>query len=748
MLTPNTLLQNRYLILSSIGQGGMGTVYEAKDQRLGKTVAIKETFFTDRKLRKAFEREAQLLANLHHPALPVVSDYFSEQDSLFLVMQFVAGADLSSLVKEKGKIEVEEVLRYGQQLLDILTYLHTQEPPIIHRDIKPANIKLNSRGEIVLLDFGLAKGYSPSQDFNTQNSTTSKSIFAFTPNYAPPEQMEGKGTDARSDIYACAATLYALMTGIPPVDAMKRALAMIISSTDPLLPAHKLEPKIPISLGEALYKAMSLNPSQRHQSAKELKESLTSASQKLLNPQLPGFEKLERYKIIQIVGLGEKGQTYKAKDTKTGKLVFIRYLSPKADRNLLLQHCQKLLKLKHRNILSLIDFDIENATPYLVFEFVSGPTLEDYIATHLHISPSVALNLAEQLFQALDYSHGLSIWHCNISPKNIWIDFDETEIIPKLLDFGTRLFESKDDFLTEEEIIKSIEYQPPEQIDGFKLSPNADVYALGQILWEMLVGKKAFSSNLNKILNEKKLHQDGLSLTEIDDVAPEVINFISNCTKFYRQQRLPITIAKEQISKIAQPIVPPLLAAPLNMGFELSESEKWPIGWLNSYGFVAGVSLNYSVKVVDLTDSKNHALQIQSKESTSDDEFGSIMQRCIARHLVGKKIRFDGQVKTENLTGWAGLWLRADANYKIMLCFDNMSDRPIKGTTPWKTYSIEMVVPEHTEWLNYGVLLAGKGIVWADNFKLSIKDKNGFWRPMILWNEDGYSSAHIQTLIL
>src|SRR6185369_10535719 len=220
MLTEGTILQSRYRIIRQLGQGGMGAVYEAVDERLDTTVALKETLFTDEKLRKQFEREARLLARLHHPALPRVSDHFNEGEGQFLVMQYIAGEDLAEMLTQRNApFPQEEVLRWADQLCDALDYLHTQEPQIIHRDIKPQNLKLTARGQIVLLDFGLAKG---SVGLMTA-VTTSASIFGYTPNYAPLEQVQGLGTDARSDIYALAATLFHLLTNVKPPDALSRA---------------------------------------------------------------------------------------------------------------------------------------------------------------------------------------------------------------------------------------------------------------------------------------------------------------------------------------------------------------------------------------------------------------------------------------------------------------------------------------------------------------------------------------------
>lgn len=163
ILQPDTTLQGRYRIERLIAQGGMGAVYQANDQRLGNTVALKQILVNDTRMRKAFEREARLLAGLRHPVLPVVSDYFTEEHGQFLVMQFIPGDDLGRVLERQNTTftsasAIAQVLTWADQLLDALDYLHTQSHPIIHRDIKPQNLKLTARGEMVLLDFGLAKG--------------------------------------------------------------------------------------------------------------------------------------------------------------------------------------------------------------------------------------------------------------------------------------------------------------------------------------------------------------------------------------------------------------------------------------------------------------------------------------------------------------------------------------------------------------------------------------------------------------
>ena len=276
MLTPETVLQGRYRIVRQLGQGGMGAVYEAIDQRLDTTVALKETLFSEERLRKQFEREARLLARLHHPALPRVSDHFSEADGQFLVMQFIPGDDLSEMMNRKrGPFQVNQVLTWADQLLDALDYLHTQEPQIVHRDIKPQNLKFTSRGQIILLDFGLAKG----QAGDISRVTTAASIFGYTPNYAPLEQIQGLGTDSRSDLYSLSATLYHLMTGVKPPDALTRAAAVVNGQADPLLKASEANSEVSPDVDDVLAKAMAQNREQRYATAADMRKSLHEAEQ-------------------------------------------------------------------------------------------------------------------------------------------------------------------------------------------------------------------------------------------------------------------------------------------------------------------------------------------------------------------------------------------------------------------------------------------------------------------------------------
>ncbi len=271
MIETGKILQQRYRIDKQIGQGGMGAVYVATDERFGSTVAIKETLCMDDNYRKAIEREARLLNSLKHTALPRVSDHFLEENGQFLVMEYIPGEDLAFMLERDSKpFSVEQVLIWADQLLDALDFLHNQQNPVIHRDIKPQNLKITAKGQIILLDFGLAKGNTT----DAAHHTAAKSIFGYSRNYASLEQIQGTGTDPRSDLYSLAATLYHLLTGQPPEDALTRAMSVLSNQPDPLAPAHFIRGDIPTGFSGVLHNALDLNASARPQSASEMRQML------------------------------------------------------------------------------------------------------------------------------------------------------------------------------------------------------------------------------------------------------------------------------------------------------------------------------------------------------------------------------------------------------------------------------------------------------------------------------------------
>ena len=265
-LAPGSLLNHRYRIVSILGQGGMGAVYRATDENLGIDVAVKENLFLTDEYARQFQREANILASLRHPNLPRVGDYFQMGDQgQYLIMDYIDGEDLRQRIERVGTLGEQEVVLIGAAICDALTYLHSRNPTVLHRDIKPGNIKITPGGEVLLVDFGLAKVVQGSQ-------ATTTGARAMTPGYSPPEQYGTARTDERTDIYSLGATLYAALTGVIPEDSLARA-----TGKAELTPIRELVPRVNRKLASVIEKALEVDAEDRYQTATEFKQALAQS---------------------------------------------------------------------------------------------------------------------------------------------------------------------------------------------------------------------------------------------------------------------------------------------------------------------------------------------------------------------------------------------------------------------------------------------------------------------------------------
>ena len=290
MLAQGTLLRDRYRILQPIGQGGMGSVYLAEDNRLeGRRCAIKAVRIdagadpaTINELQHQFSREASILARLDHPNLPKVSDYFTDEGLDYLVMDYVLGKDLKQLMDEARRndrfLAEADVLGWARQLCEALQYMHTQDPPVLHRDIKPSNIKLTPSGFIKLVDFGLVKLMSK-DDSQTITVLQGRGTAAYTPLEQYGE--DDSHTDLRSDIYSLGATLYHLLTNQSPAEAKQRFL-----KPQSLARPATLNPAIREPVNRAILAAIEMHPDDRPATVPEFQQMLFSETV-LVNVDVP-----------------------------------------------------------------------------------------------------------------------------------------------------------------------------------------------------------------------------------------------------------------------------------------------------------------------------------------------------------------------------------------------------------------------------------------------------------------------------
>ncbi|HXR71807.1 serine/threonine-protein kinase, partial [Actinocrinis sp.] len=250
-MTDNTdLIAGRYRLLAQIGTGGMGVVWRARDEVLGRTVAVKELMvrsaisgfgggLADESTQRAM-REARIAARLHHPNVIGVYDIVEHESRPFLVMEFLESRSLAQLMATGVLLPPEEVARIGAQLASGLKSAH--DAGIVHRDVKPGNVLLAEDGEVKLTDFGISRAVG-------DTTVTASGVLLGTLGYIAPEVAQGQPSDSRSDVYALGATLYAAVEGQPPFGSTENAVAMLYRIVhEDLIPARHAGPLEPVLL--------------------------------------------------------------------------------------------------------------------------------------------------------------------------------------------------------------------------------------------------------------------------------------------------------------------------------------------------------------------------------------------------------------------------------------------------------------------------------------------------------------------
>ncbi len=268
-----TQLQGRYVIEDLLGQGGFSAVYIVKDRKLGgKRFAIKELKNQSRAERERFLFECEVLKRLHHPALPMVSHLFEDNNQTYMLMEYIDGFNLERLRKQQTeeRFTLSQVLALLAPVVDAVSYLHRQPIPVLHRDIKPANIVQKENGQTVLVDFGIAKEYHP--------DTTTTAIRHCSAGYSAPEQYSGVGTDPRSDVYSLGATCYTLLTGTVPMDALQRTTTFVTKGKDPQPVLNELVPALSLPVTQVLQRAMAISAERRYATVAEFWQVLNNAA--------------------------------------------------------------------------------------------------------------------------------------------------------------------------------------------------------------------------------------------------------------------------------------------------------------------------------------------------------------------------------------------------------------------------------------------------------------------------------------
>jgi len=273
-----------YRVLEQIGSGGMGVVYRARDERLERDVALKVILpgmLGNDTARRRFRSEALLLSRLNHPNIAIIHDFDAQEGVDFVVMEFLEGATLATLLKQRAVLAEDDAARIALQVAAALEEAH--EHGIVHRDLKPGNIMLTSKGHAKILDFGLATPFKTSGAAELTIEVTAAGSFVGTVPYMSPEQLRGETVDARSDLWSLGAVLYEAVTGRRPFHEEGAALIGAILHRDPQPPAD-LAPTVSAGASNVILTALAKDPAGRYQSAHEMRAALETAFPDALAP--------------------------------------------------------------------------------------------------------------------------------------------------------------------------------------------------------------------------------------------------------------------------------------------------------------------------------------------------------------------------------------------------------------------------------------------------------------------------------
>ena len=452
-------------------------------------------------------------------------------------------------------------------------------------------------------------------------------------------------------------------------------------------------------------------------------------------------DRVGRYEIKEVLGRGGMAVVYRALDPTMVRDVAVKMLPQDLHEepdfeSRFRREAEIMASLEFSAVVPVYDFGSEGRRPYIVMRLMAGGSLRD--RTDGPFSLDELTRLLDPVGRALDRAHAVGVVHRDLKPGNILMDLEGS---PHIADFGIAKLVESGPSHDRTRIIGSPPYMSPEHWQGAQLQAASDLYSLGVMVFELLTGRYPYQSINSVGFMHKHLHEPVPSILSLRPDLPSGVQSVvdRSMAKDANDRYSTASQLVQELTTLAEPqgadheasVESLTVASPTNLDLESSAPSGEPTGWFNSLGFVDGVSINYEARVVDRRDGKGRCVRFHNPESSAL-EFGSLMQRCPADRIAGKTIRFVGDLRARGVEHWAGLWLRVDGRDGTLF-FDNMHNRPVSGDVDWVPCSIEATIPEGALWLNYGILLLGRGTVWAANLGLRVAGANGAWVDHDAW---------------
>jgi len=512
-IEPGTMLGERYEILKSLGEGGMGAVYKARDHELDRLVALKvirPELAGHPDILRRFKQELILARQVTHKNVVRIFDLGTADGRKFITMDFIEGRDLKSILNERGRIPAAEAVLIVQQICRGLEAAHVEG--VVHRDLKPQNIMLDDAARVWLMDFGLARSMELS-------GLTRTGVLMGTPDYMSPEQARAEKVDARSDLFSLGIIFFEMLTGRLPFQADTLMAKLLQRVQQRAIAVTEIDPTIPPEVSAVVSKCLEPDVKKRYQSVREILDdlggrspSVSSSSSASASPAAgvtpsspsisladlgPGSQFGPRYRIDSVIGEGGMGKVYKAYDSDLDRTVALKLVRPELakDASSLQRFKQELLlasRISHRNILRIHDLGDVDGVKFISMAFVQGMDLHDLIAQHGRLPIERAVNIAKQLAGALEAAHAEGVIHRDLKPRNVLIDVDDHIYVS---DFGLAksLDADKTGMTRVGEVLGTPRYMSPEQAESKAADNRSDIYSLGIIFYEMLTGEVPFT---------------------------------------------------------------------------------------------------------------------------------------------------------------------------------------------------------------------------------------------------------------
>ena len=505
-LFPGAILAGRYEILKTLGEGGMGTVYKAKDQELDRLVALKvirPEYANHPETIRRFKQELILARQVTHRNVIRIFDLGIAENLKFITMDFVEGRDLSKVLSERGKFPVAEACEMVRQICSGLEAAHAEG--VVHRDLKPQNIMIDAQGRVFLMDFGLARS-------TELVGMTRTGALIGTPTYMSPEQARGERADVRTDIFAFGVIFYELLTGKRPYKDEPMMATLVRRTKELATPPNQVDPSVPQSVSDIVMKCLQIKSDLRYQSAEEILRDLnlilpsqSSASQSVsglggTQAFSPGSFFGPRYRIESLLGEGGMGKVYKAQDGELRRTVALKLVRPELanDPNSMDRLKQEILlasRVSHKHILRIHDLGDVGGLKFISMAYVDGKDLHQIISAGGMLPIPRAVRITRQLCLALEAAHSEGVIHRDLKPQNVLVDQEDQVYVS---DFGLAksLEVHTSNIMTlAGEVSGTPRYMSPEQVESGPVDHRSDIYALGLILYEMVTADLPFESD-------------------------------------------------------------------------------------------------------------------------------------------------------------------------------------------------------------------------------------------------------------